>query len=135
MKNNKLFLSILRFFDKLEDKMRAKLSRLPIIYALLGGVGVVLFWRGVWHTADDYGLHPIMSIILGSLILLIIGAFVTTFIGNRLIVTGLYGEKKLAEKTKEEIETEENQIKKLQKTVERVEKEVNKIESKIEHHY
>jgi len=123
--------SILKFFDKLEDKIRSKLSRLPMIYAFLGGVGVVLFWRGVWHAADDINLDPIFSIIIGTIILLVIGAFVSTFIGNRLIISGLYGEKKLGEKTKEEIDEEKGQIQKLQNTIEKVEKEVNKIERDI----
>ena len=131
MQNNKVK-GTFHFFDKLEDKIRAKLSRLPILYAFLGGIGVVLFWRGVWHSADDYGLHPLLSIILGSLILLIIGAFVTTFIGNRLIVTGLYGEKKLAEKTKEEIDTEKSQITKIQNTLNKMEEQIVKIGSEIE---
>ncbi len=121
---------IFHFFDKLEDKTRAKLSRTPLLYALLGGVGVVLFWRGVWHLADDIGMSSIISTILGALILLITGVFVSAFIGNRLIISGLYGEKKLAEKTSEEIETEESQIRKLQNTLEKVEKEVEKLAEK-----
>ena len=52
---------IVRFFDKLEDKIRGRLSHHPIFYALVGGIGVVLFWRGVWHTADDVGLGKTIS--------------------------------------------------------------------------
>ena len=125
-------MKILRFFDKLEDKTRAKLSHTPLIYALIGGVGVILFWRGVWHIADSANLNAIASTIIGAIILLVTGVFVSTFIGSRLIISGLSGEKKLAEKAEEEIETEESQIKKLQSTVERIEKEVTKIESEIE---
>ena len=126
------FMKILRFFDKLEDKTRAKLSHTPLAYALVGGVGVILFWRGVWHIADSANLGAIASALIGAIILLITGVFVSTFIGSRLIITGLSGEKKLTEKAESEIETEESQIKKLQNTVERIEKEVTKIESEIE---
>src|SRR3989344_3609407 len=111
--------NIIYFFDKLEDKIRGKLSRAPILYALLGGVGVVLFWRGVWHIADEASLNSFLSIMLGTIILLITGIFVSAFVGNRLIISGLYGEKKLAEKTEEEIETEGQQLEKMQKTIER----------------
>ena len=38
--------------DKLEDHVRGFLSHYPIVYAFVGGIGVVIFWRGVWHTAD-----------------------------------------------------------------------------------
>lgn len=122
---------IINFFDKLEDKVRAKLSHTPILYALLGGIGVTLFWRGVWHLADSYNMSAIASVIIGSIILLITGAFVTTFIGTRLIISGLIGGKKLAEKTEEELETEESQIKKIQNTLNRVEEKLDTLESQI----
>lgn len=38
--------------DSLEDDVRGWLSRHPILYAFIGGTGVVIFWRGIWHTAD-----------------------------------------------------------------------------------
>ncbi len=122
---------IIHFFDKLEDKTRAKLSRSPLIYALLGGVGIILFWRGIWHMADDINLGSTFSTIIGVSILLVTGVFVSTFIGNRLIISGLSGEKKLAEKTEEEIETEEEQLKKLQNTMNRVEEKIDELESEI----
>lgn len=126
---------ILKFFDKLEDKTRAKLSRVPVLYALVGGVGVILFWRGIWHLADEVSLSAEVSVILGGTILLISGAFVSTFIGSRLIISGLSGEKKLAELTKEEIETEEARMKKLQKSIDEVENKIEKIETEIRYHH
>lgn len=123
---------ILSFFDKLEDKTRAKLSRAPLLYALLGGVGVILFWRGVWHLADQVNLDALLSTIIGAAILLVTGVFVSAFIGNRLIISGLSGEKKLTEKTEEEIETEEDQINRMQKTLSRVEEKIDKIENELE---
>jgi hypothetical protein len=125
--------NVLDFFDKLEDKTRAKLSRLPLFYALLGGVGVVLFWRGIWHIADDISLNSILSLVIGSFILLITGVFVSAFVGNRLIISGLSGEKKLTEKTKEEIETEEDKIDRMQKTLNRMEQKIEEIDSEINH--
>lgn len=122
---------LIRFFDRLEDKTRGKLSHIPFLYAFLGGVGVVLFWRGVWHTADDLNLGSIISLVIGSVILLITGVFVSVFVGNRLIISGLKGEKTLVEKTSEEIVAEETQIEQLQKTLNRVEKKIEKLESEI----
>lgn len=138
---------VLVFFDKLEDKTRAKLSRMPMLYALFGGIGIVLFWRGVWHTADTvylvtregfYGfdfimaLDGIMSFLIGTLILLVTGVFVTSFIGNRIIISGLSGEKKLTELTIEEIETEEDKINKIQKTLNKVEEKIESIEQDLQ---
>ncbi len=123
---------VVKFFDKLEDKIRGHLSHYPIVYAFLGGVGVVLFWRGVWHTADDFGLHSTTSLIFGSVLLLLTGVFVSAFIGNKLIITGLSGEKKLEEKEATEIETEETQIRNLQITVNRLEKKLDHLDQDIE---
>ena len=123
---------VIHFFDRLEDKIRGKLSHTPILYALLGGIGLVLFWRGVWHIADDIDISSVASIIIGSIILLVTGVFVSAFIGNRLIISGLSGDKKLEEKVEEEIETEEAQIKKMQSTLNKVEEEISKISDKIE---
>ncbi len=125
--------NILDFFDRLEDKTRARLSRLPLFYALLGGVGVVLFWRGIWHIADDISLNSILSLVIGSGILLVTGVFVSAFVGNRLIISGLSGEKKLTEKTKEEIETEEDKIDRIQKTLNKMEQKLEEVETELQH--
>ena len=93
---------------------------------------MILFWRGIWHAADNIDLSSLASIIVGTAILLITGVFVSAFIGNRLIISGIYGEKKLAEKTEDEIETEETKIQKLQSTLNRVEKKIDILESEIE---
>ena len=123
---------IVRIFDKLEDKIRGKLSHHPVLYALIGGIGVVLFWRGIWHTADDINIGSIISMIIGAIILLITGVFVSSFIGSRLIISGLIGEKKLSEKEEAEIETEEAQLKNLQSTLNRLEKKLEHIDKEIE---
>lgn len=124
--------SLVKFFDKLEDKIRGHLSHYPIFYAFIGGIGLVLFWRGIWHFADDLSLGSISSMIFGIVILLLTGVFVSSFIGNRLIISGLVGEKKLAEKEKEEIETEEEQIKKMQNAISRLEKKLDHLDQDIE---
>ena len=123
---------IVKFFDKLEDKVRGKLSHYPILYALMGGIGVILFWRGIWHTADDMNIGSIFSAIAGAIILLMTGVFVSAFIGNRLIISGLVGEKKLCDKEESEIETEETQLKNLQNTLNKLEKKLEHIDAEIE---
>ena len=122
---------IKRFFDKLEDRVRSKLSHYPILYALIGGIGIILFWRGIWHLADDINVSSVASIIIGTIILLITGVFVSAFIGSRLIISGLIGEEKMAEKVEEEVATEETQIKNLQDTLNRVEKQLAHLEEDI----
>ncbi len=132
-----MFKKILHIFDRIEDVVRGHLSRFPIIYALIGGVGVVLFWRGVWHTADEIPVlhNSWVSLGVGTGILLITGIFVSAFVGSRLIMTGLRGEKKMTEKTMDEIEQEESEIKNIQKTIHKVEDELSEIKKEIEYHH
>ena len=127
-----LIKKIVKFFDKLEGRVRGKLSHRPILYALIVGIGVVLFWRGIWHTADDINIGSVISMIVGAIILLITGVFVSSFIGSRLIISGLIGEKKLTEKEEVEIETEETRLKNLQNTLNRLEKKLDHIDEDIE---
>lgn len=99
--------NIIRFFDRIEDGVRKSLSRHPIPYAVIGGVGIVLFWKGVWDTADLFPFltGPILMVI-SSVILLLTGLFVSFFIGDQIVLSGLKGEKKIVEKTEQELRDE-----------------------------
>lgn len=107
-----MFRKTVRFFDKLEDHVRGELSRRPFLYAFVGGISTVLFWRGVWMTAD---MFPILtgptSIILSVAIMLVTGLFVSVFVGDAIIFSGLKKEKKLIEKTESEVESEMERLK------------------------
>lgn len=104
-----MFKHINKFFDKLEDKNRIFLSRYPIFYAFLTGAGIILFWRGVWHAADSTPIlqNSFVSIIAGAILLLLIGTFVSSYIGNEIIISGVKKEKKAVEKI---IEAEEQDL-------------------------
>ena len=128
--------AVLKFFDKLEDRTRGHLSRVPILYALAGGFSVVLFWRGVWHLADGLetwgGLwtiifHPFTSLLISIALLLLTGLFVSFFIGDRIILSGLRREKKIEEKTEAEIREEEAMIMALNTKVDHLAKELAEI--------
>lgn len=97
-----------RFFDRLEDRTRTRLSRYPIIYAFVGAVAIVLFWRSVWMIADDIPLlyDPYVSLVVSVVTLLLIGLFVSFFVGDSILLSGIKGEKKLIEKTEGEIRQE-----------------------------
>ncbi len=115
----------------METILRGKLSHHPVLYAILGGVGVVLFWRGVWHAADEINISSVVSLIIGFVLLVVTGVFVSEFIGNKLIISGLIGEKQLTAKESGEIETEETQIHNLQNTLTRLEKKLDHVDSDI----
>jgi len=119
-----------RFFDRLENRIRGFLSRYPIVYGFIAGVGIVSFWRGVWETSDLLNIPALASLLFGFLLLLAIGVLVTEFLGNRIIISGLRGEKKLEEKTLREIEDEEMFLSSLKNKIDRIEKMVEKLSNK-----
>jgi hypothetical protein len=48
--------NIVSYLDTLEHRIRRRLSRYPFVYLVLGIGIIVLFWRGVWLTADEIAL-------------------------------------------------------------------------------
>ncbi len=149
---------IVSFFDKLEKRVRGWFARHLILYGLVGGVGIVLFWRGVWVIADVFmpyvlspngGWHaaasnPVLlldgpiTLAISIILLLITGLFVSSFIGNEVILSGLRGEKMTTEKTEDEIEEESAELERVKKdeeaerkTVMEIRDELKKVEANI----
>ncbi|OGM94834.1 hypothetical protein A2524_00045 [Candidatus Wolfebacteria bacterium RIFOXYD12_FULL_48_21] len=123
---------IIHIFDKFEDKVRAVLSRHPVVYAMIGSIGIILLWRGIWGVADEYGMSSIASIIIGTIILLVTGLFVSFFVGEQIIISGINEEKRIDEETEEEIKFQsisriqmqwklEGMLKKMDRRLERLE--------------
>jgi hypothetical protein len=116
----------LHFFDKLEDHIRVGLSHWPIAYSLIGGVGVVLFWKGVWESAEYYpSLFGPVSALIGLVIMLSTGLLVSFFIGDSIILSGLKHEKKLVEKTEVEVRSEKNNISDVVLRLDQIEKKLD----------
>ncbi|MFA6458845.1 MAG: hypothetical protein WCV79_00370 [Candidatus Paceibacterota bacterium] len=133
---------IINFFDKFEDTVRGHLSRHPIVYTMIGSVAIVLFWRGVWHTADILQakggwlgviFYEPTSLVFVLLILLATGLFVSYFIGDTILLSGIKGEKKVTDKTEKEVREEEAQIKVITSMVTEIKKEVDEIKEAVEH--
>ena len=133
-------LKITRFFDKLEDRTREHLSMMPIAYAIVGGVTIVIFWRGVWDLADhleSFGgiwaflFDPLVSVIISMLVLLVTGLFVSFFIGDRIILSGLKHEKKVEEKTESEVREEEVMIVAINSKLDHLKKELEEVKAMV----
>jgi hypothetical protein len=119
----------MKIFKLTEIKIQKYLSHYPKIYALIVGIGIVLFWRGVWHSTDHlyatisyFYTDPSMivvptslwdgflSLVFGVFILSITGAFTSSFIGNELILSGLRGERRLTERAEADLKDEVSAI-------------------------
>lgn len=125
---------IIYFFDKFEDRVRGKLSRYPILYTLIGAIAIVLFWRGVWITTDQiFSLLPqdilwldgIISTGASIMILLATGLFVSFFINDQIILSGMKREKKLTEKTEHEVRQEKEMLGEVLGKLTKIEKEIS----------
>jgi len=123
---------ILYFFDKLEDNIRSALSKRPVIYAFVGGTAIVLFWRGVWLMADmiPFLTGPV-SMLLSIAMLLAIGLFVSFFIGDTILISGLKKEKRLDEKVASEIKTELDILNNIQKRLNDIEEKLKTLKEKM----
>jgi len=132
--------AIVRYFDRLEDRVRARLSHRSILYAVIGGTGTVIFWRGIWHTSDilmakggfwGWFFYEPITLIWSSILLLATGLFVSNFIGERIIISGLKQEKKESDKTEDEVSKEEDEIKNVRTKINQISKDIEEIKNVI----
>ncbi len=137
-----MFKKILNYFDKFEDRNRSQLSRFPIVYTLIGGIAIVLFWRGVWHTADilqskggvlGFIFYEPVNMVLVAIILLATGLFVSYFIGDTILISGLKQQKKIYEKTEKEVREEEATLGDIRDAIQEIKMEVDEIKDEVKH--
>ena len=136
---------------KCREKTTAYLSHRPKLYALMVGVGIVLFWRGVWHTTDFVHTYfnvyqnnltvsgsfspwwdgP-LSLVVGVVVLYFTGAFISSFIGNELILLGLRGEKRLSQKVEGEVRTEIDSILDIKNGLSEINEKIKELEDRLQ---
>lgn len=126
----KIYKKIYDYFDILEDKVRAKLTHFPLIYALIGSITIVSIWRGIWEVSDQLGIPGWTSVVGGIAIAMLCGLFVSFFIGENIIISGINQEKRIDEKTEKEIKEEDNILREIQRDVREVKEILIKKEDK-----
>lgn len=125
-------MNIVRFFDRLEDIIRSWLSRRPILYGLIAGIGAVLFFRGIWILFDEMNVGSVSSIILSLIILLASGVFVSHFVGDQLVLSGLKKEKKIIDKTEDEVRAELATLRDIKEDLKEIKEEIREIRQEEE---
>jgi hypothetical protein len=139
----------MRFLRTLEGKFRATLKRHPLVYAFVAGVGIVLFWRGVWHLTDFIGLiffysndqvttidwpagiDSVVSLVLGSFLLLSSGLFISEFLSGQILITDVKKEEKMAEKTEEDVQRESSELPSIEKDIQHIAAEIKDLQEHI----
>jgi septal ring factor EnvC (AmiA/AmiB activator) len=108
----------------------------------VGGIAIVLFWRGVWHTADilqaqggilGFIFYEPVNMLIVIIVLLATGLFVSYFIGDTILISGLKQQKKTTDKTEKDIKEEESELISLRSTIKEIKKEVDEIKDAVEH--
>lgn len=125
-------MKIFSFFDRLEDRTRQALSHHPVPYALIGGVAIVLFWRAVWALADMAPhVNPIWWLVGSVVVMLLTGTFVSFFVGENIIISGLKADKRIDQKTEGELRQEDEHIKHIYELIHEIRNDVKEIKSKL----
>lgn len=140
-----------KYISKIRNTITIYLSHRPGVYALIVGIGIVWFWRGVWHCTDlihvyfdlfsqnstiDSSASPwwdgALSLFFGTTILYFTNAFTSSFIGNELILSGLRKEAKIYKKDEEEIRADEKIIVDIKKELNFVAEKIDALQKEID---
>jgi hypothetical protein len=123
---------ITNIFLQIEHNAREFFEQFPYIQAFFAGVGFVLFWRGVWEIMDQMNLDPILSIVIGSLLLGAIGLFLHTFVGNAIIIKHVEIDKSMDRVTKREMFKVEAEVHEEEVTLSELSLALKRLEEKID---
>ena len=75
--------------------------------------------------ADDFNMSGGASLILGVIISIVVGLFVSFFVGDKIIIAGIKNEKRIDEKTESEIKKEEITLGEIKKDLREIKKDIN----------
>ena len=85
-------------------------------------------WQSEYSSIDYINMTDgLLSLILGLVMLLITGLFVSNFIGNEIIISGLRGEKRLAERTEQEVRYETTNLTDIKKELREIKESIESI--------
>lgn len=120
-------------FTQTEKKLRRKLRMHHFLFAFLGGVGIVLFWYGIWETAGSIlEIYPPLSVLIGMTILSIMGIFIMEIVGKEALSEEIEEVERGEKKISKEIVRMGRDEKAIFAELEKVEHEIEKTEQEIE---
>jgi len=81
--------------------------------------------------ADDFDfMTGPVSVVAGIVILLAIGLFVSFFIGDQILISGVKEEKRTDEKTEEEIRSEAVSLRQIRSDLDEIKNQLKKLDKK-----
>jgi hypothetical protein len=93
---------------------------------MVSGVGVGLFFRGIWLVADHFSfLTGEITLTISLIILLSTGSLVGQFLNDHIIISGITKEKKIVEKTEKEIRAEREVLSIIEQEIQEIHREIN----------
>ena len=123
------FISGMRNLNK---KFRTWLTHRPILYALIGAIGIVLVWKGVEETASYFpALFGPVSLILGVAILVVAGLLVPFFAGDTILIPDVEHQERLVEKVVGEEKTEESVLPEILSELETIQEDIEELKQTI----
>ncbi len=127
-----VYKKVLNFLGRMEDDVRFNFSSHPVPYSLVAAVFIVLFWKGIEDTAS---MFPVLTgpflIFLSVPVLLLTGVFVSFFITDRVILSGLKKEQKVVQETEVEVKQEDLLLKRVAEKIEEIDREVHQIQGQL----
>lgn len=117
---NKIFQNEVLTIKRDTYKIRSTLRSHHILYSFIGGVGIVMFWYGIWEGLKlvPFLGHPLVALAIGFTILMVSG----------LIVFGLIGSKVLDEKLEDLEEATDD----IAQTTENIEETAEETQDQVE---
>jgi hypothetical protein len=123
--------SVISILRQAGRQYRVWLAHRPILYALVGAVGIVLVWKGVDETASYFPiLNGPVSLIIGVVILIGAGLLVPFFAGESIVLSGMEQEEKMVRKVETEEHTEGIALPTIMAELKTIEKDVEQLQEK-----
>jgi hypothetical protein len=95
---------------------------------VISGIGIVMFYRGLWLVLDEYPFFTgWVTLVIATMLLMLSGVFVSQFVSNHVILSGIKRDKKMVEKVGEQLKTDTELTQEVLERVKRIEEKLQSL--------